>query len=247
MLKVAANRVEGVSCIKDKICDVIYKRNEQLISPLVSLFSPKVSVRRRESIEDINGLFDTLDRLNLGSVHNLWAFMAIADFLKDPELVKLIADVGQLEIPDGDHCFIGRNLYAYRRTHKTVQIASSNVKTIDDEPPECSQPAASRIAPPVYPLQIVQTRTFDLLACEIGKRWRELGRHLGFHEADLDEFEDRHTHNLRERIYAMLQEYARGHNSNRIDSMISGICTALEKCRRVDLRKRVQQFMAKRS
>lgn len=241
--------MEGVSCIKDKICDVIYKRNEQLISPLVSLFSPKVSVRRRESIEDINGLFDTLDRLNLGSVHNLWAFIQIGDFLKDPELVKLIADVGQLEIPDGDHCFIGRNLYAYRRTNKAVQSVSSTVKTIDDEPPECSQPAAgtSRIAPPDNLLQIVQTRTFDLLACEIGKRWRELGRHLGFHEADLDEFEDRHVHNLRERIYAMLQEYARGQHSNNIPVMISGICTALDKCRRVDLRKRVQQFMAKRS
>lgn len=246
MAKVAATRVDGVSFIKDKICDVIYKRNENLIRPLVALFQ-RISVRKRSCIQDINELFDTLDRLNLGSVHNLWAFIQIADFLKDPELEKLISDVGQLNIPDQHHCFIGRNLYAYRRTNKNLQSVPSTTKSIDDDPLPPPGPSKPTSVPPqtLNPFLIVQNRTFDLLACEIGKRWRDLGRQLNFHEADLDEFEDRHGHNLRERIYGMLQEYARQKGDT--EEMLNSICTALDQCRRVDLRKKVQQFLAKRS
>lgn len=246
MAKVAANRVEGVSIIKDKICDVIYKRNEKLIRPLEALFKKKISVRKRTCIQDINELFDPLDRLNLGSVHNLWAFIQIGDFLKDQELEKLISDVGQLNIPDQHHCFIGRNLYAYRRTNKNLQSIPSTTKSIDDDPLPPPGPSKPFVPPqPSNPLLIVQNRTFDLLACEIGKRWRDLGRQLNFHEADLDEFEDRHGHNLRERIYGMLKEYASQQSNT--EEMLHSICTALDQCRRVDLRKKVQQFLTKRS
>lgn len=242
-----ANRIEGISLIKDKICDVIYKRNEKLLSPLISLFGRNLSVRMSSSIDNINQLFDILDRLNLGSVNNLWAFVIVADFLKDPELQKLISDVGHLDIPD-HLCFsIGRNLYAYRRANKTVPVAINYLKSISDEPPLTTCP--SRTAPstvvPEKQDQVLQSRTFDLLACEVGRRWRELGRSLDFHESDLDEFDDRQKNNLRERIYTMLQEYAKGHSNTR--QMITSICTALDKMKRVDLRKRVQQFMSKSS
>lgn len=233
-VKVASNRVEGVSLIQDKICDVIYKRGEKLIPQLISLFSG-LSVRRLSSIQDINGLFDTLNRLNLGSIHNLWAFVQIADFLQDQELANLIADVGQLDIPEGDLCCIGRNLYAYRRTHRPP-AAPSTGKTLEESPPARPAPTTTRETncnqSNLFPV-------FDLLSRELGRQWRDLGRSLGFLEADLDQFEESHSKDLKGRVHAMLQEFCKEYVNEQ--EMLDDICQALDKCRRLDLRKRIQQ------
>lgn len=237
-----SNRLDGVSYIKDKICDVIYKRNEKLLPCLIALFKENLSVRKTSSIQDINHLFDTLYRMNLGSIHNLWAFVKISEFLNDQDLCKLIDDVARLEIPDYNRCTLGKNLYAERRANKSLLRPPSISKDIEDS----VSVGPSRVAPqPVQQSSQVKSRTFDLLACEIGRRWRELGRSLGYHDADLDEFEERHRNNLRERIHDMLEEYARSRSFSSEEEMLNDICKALETCRRVDLRKRVQNFMAK--
>lgn len=238
----AINRVEGVNQIRDRICDVIYRRNEKLLSSLLSLFNTYLTPRRISNIEDINALFDQLQRLNLGSINNLWAFRRIADFLQDADLQELVAQVGQLDIPEQHFYSIGRNVYAFRRANKNLPTQSSSSKNIEEESPGRSSSNAlkSRTQPHLQD-QIVQSRTFDLLSCQIGRRWRELGRWLGFHDADLDEFEERYSHNLKERIYSMLLEFAKNYHSNH-NEMMSRICTALDNCKRVDLRKKVQQF-----
>lgn len=239
----SVNRVEGVNRIRDKICDVIYKRNGQF-GPLSELFHSKLSVRRISLITDINDLFDTLDRLELGSITNLEAFLRISDFLRDAELTKLIDDVGQMHIPEHHYCCVGRNLYQYRRANKTVPVPSSSKKNITEDPPAQPERNPSRSAHDQQRQLHLQNRVFDLLACEVGKRWRELGRNMmSFTEAELDEFENRYSQNLRERIQAMLQEYAQGYSNT--EEMLKSICIALDQCRRVDLRKKVQQLMSK--
>lgn len=246
MSLVVPNRVVGVSSIKDKICDVIYHRNEKILSPLalLDLFSSNLSVRQRSLIQDINALFDALSRLNLGSIHNLWAFTKISEYLKDPELGKLIADVAQLDIPDENQCAIGRNLYAYRRNNRLKPAFVG--KNIDDDPPGQSAPAGpSKLytqsgSSSEKRLQFV---IFDVMAKELGKRWRDLGRVLEFHEAELDEFEEHNGRDLRARIHEMMNVYSKRFNST--EEMIKDLCTALEQARRVDLRKKVQQVVAK--
>lgn len=238
------SRVDGVTHVKDKICDVIYRRQEEKqLTPLLALFAGVLSARQMSLInQDINGLFDTLLRLNLGSIHNLWAFTQIADFLRDQELTELLSRVNQMIVPEQFQCLPGRNLYAFSRANNTPSTPTSVVKNIDDSP---AAPGPSTTTP--SPSQTLRQKrslflTFDLLVRDLGKRWRDLGRSLGYHEAELDEFEERNSRDLRARIHDMLEDFSRRHPNT--DQMLFVLCTALEQCRRVDLRKKVQQVIS---
>lgn len=244
-MSLGTDSLDGVSQVKDKICDVIYRRKEKQLSAILSLFACVLSARQMSLIEDINGLFDTLLRLNLGSIHNLWAFTQIADFLKDQELTELLSSVHQMIVPEQFRCSPGRNLYAFSRANKTLSTPASVVKNIDDVSPPAA-PVAGPSTTTSPPQTLRQKRslflTFDLLARDVGKRWRDLGRSLGYHEAELDEFEERNSRDLRARIHDMLEDFSRRHPNT--DQMIFVLCTALEQCRRVDLRKKVQQVIS---
>lgn len=50
---------------------------------------------------------------------------------------------------------------------------------------------------------------YALIAEEIGKNWRNLGRELGVSEGRLDEIEDEHRGNTANKVHAMFQHFER--------------------------------------
>lgn len=206
-----------------------------------------MSPRKLSRISDINEFFDVLYRLELGSINNQIAFHRIVDHLNDPDLHDLLRRTSNLSVPDPFNSRIGTNLYAYRRAKGIKELAPEYLSNKEfDEPAPQADPGPSRTSLSSHPNPL-QTRAFDILSCDIGKRWRDLGRCLGFHEADLEEIESRHCFNLREKIHAMLQEFGSNRHSGSEEDLLNSLCAALDQCRRIDLRKRIQQLLPPRS
>lgn len=242
--------LSSVPQIRDKICDVISAKRiswpkERIKSILAS--DHHISPRKLSSVNDINELFDLLERLGLATITNLTGFRVLAEILESDELIQLINQFSTVPVPAHQQVAVGFNQYAFRRAlHKVSSNADPNEVVAHNKLGDYNAdpvPAATQV---VCNQDSVTTRNvFGMLSVEVGRRWRDLGRKLGFCEGELDDLEARHEKGLIDRIYAMLVEYSERNRHLSEQDLLRQLISALNECRRVDLRKKIEELLRK--
>jgi hypothetical protein len=85
----------------------------------------------------------------------------------------------------------------------------------------------------------IRLKVNNLLRIEIGRAWRDFGRHLTFTESELDEIEEKYPKDLKSRITMILEL-----GEQRFERKDFGhyLCRALSDIRRNDLRKKIERI-----
>ncbi|XP_061395144.1 fas-associated death domain protein [Musca vetustissima] len=101
-------------------------------------------------------------------------------------------------------------------------------------------------APSVYPQELTDKKRaaiHKLVANDIGKFWRALGRALELSQGQMDAIEMEYPRDLVSRVHKMLQVFEEDECHDPRQNVLL-LCRALESCRRKDLRRKVEDIMS---
>ncbi|XP_052897643.1 fas-associated death domain protein [Anopheles moucheti] len=84
---------------------------------------------------------------------------------------------------------------------------------------------------------------YSLLQLEVGKNWKAFGRFLNVSPAVLEEVEERNRHDLKARIYEVLQYAEMQFANDTLDRFVVILLKALENSRRKDLKRKIESML----
>ncbi|XP_026739624.1 fas-associated death domain protein-like [Trichoplusia ni] len=200
------------------------ERHSMILSSLKELFREAInSVRRFEQINTIGQLLKVLEIRDLLSEDNVECLKSIALKLPNPkEVIQKITDYEHSHVPR-----VYGNYY---------ETSSQNIKR---EPPIeesflTSCPVTNTLS------KRKKQRIFETIIEEIGSFWRDLGRNLKIRESKIDEIDFQNT-TLAVKAKALMDAFESRADPQR---WFFVLCDALEKCRRKDLARSIQDIMA---
>lgn len=216
------------------------------------------STRNMCRIKDMKDLIDCLERHDALSENNIEPLREIADQFGNKELEEAICNYfapkdssgftepynqyKELRLADEvrSHLSInGDSQHAEvrgRMSNDNVRFQSGQSQTL---PPPLPTPT-------IYPQELTDRKRaaiHKLIANEIGKFWRALGRELQLSQGQLDALEMDYPRDLVSRVYKLLQVFEEDECHDSKQNVLV-LCRALEDCRRKDLRRKVEDIMS---
>ncbi|XP_055685843.1 fas-associated death domain protein [Lutzomyia longipalpis] len=187
-------------------------------------FIRDVSCRRLERITTPTDLLNTLEAQSLIGENTVTGFKRISNKLQDAGL-RCVTENFMQEILKAPECaYPGVNQYEEERKNQlrlSEIYSEGNKKKTPDEEELVTREKRDEI--------------FRIIADEIGKKWMDFARALGFRQGKIDTLRDHPA-----RIHVILEEVESTHPHREVFSMI---LTALEKSRRKDMRDRIQRIL----
>lgn len=167
------------------------------------------SKRRCSSIKNLEELICLLEKRDFISPDNVKPLLSIRDRIREPQRLPSYSDSGD-SYSNGIYDDYGR------------QMSNSTESHSDD-----------------FRTRSLPDRVMEKVSEEIGRKWKDLARHLGLREGDINQIETRYPNDLKQRVYACLIKFQK----NNPESMEKKLLKALEKSRRKDLRDEVEAIL----
>lgn len=198
------------------------EKHDEVLSALKTLFEVDInSVRRFESINSIGQLLQVLEIRDVLSEDNVVSLKVIARKLSNGNnILRRITEYEQYHVPRDV-----ANYYASKTSSKRETVQETFIN---------SNPLGGNMS------DRKRQRIFETLNDEIGTHWKNLGRFLSIQEGVLDEIEAQNIP-LRAKITKLMDRYI----ETKADPQrwFFALCDALEKARRKDLAKSLQEIM----
>ncbi|XP_073837810.1 fas-associated death domain protein [Musca autumnalis] len=214
------------------------------------------SARKMSRIKDISDLIDCLERHDALSEYNIEPLREIADQFKNNELEEAVSNYF---LPDSMTYKEPYNQYKEQRladdvrSHLNINGGSQSIGgTINGnfgfhgEQRRPNNPPPPPPPPSVYPQELTERKRaaiHKLIAQDIGKFWRALGRELELSQGQLDSVEMEFPRDLVSRVHKLLQMFEEDECHDPRQNVLL-LCRALENCRRKDLRRKVEDIMS---
>ncbi|XP_075970633.1 fas-associated death domain protein isoform X2 [Anticarsia gemmatalis] len=202
------------------------ERHSELLSSLKEIFRDGInSVRRFEQINSVGQLLQVLEIRDILSEDNVECLKNIA--LKLPNSKQLLK-----KITDYEDCHVPRecvNYYVGNKVSKGSAEQEESFITVN------SNSVGRNIS------ERKKQRIFKTIIEEIGSFWRDLGRNLRIRECDIDDI-DLQNKTVAEKASKIMKAYE--YHKADPDKWFFVLCDALEKARRKDLVRSIQDIMA---
>lgn len=198
------------------------EKHSELISTLKEMFKDEInSVRRFEQINTIGKLLSVLEIRDILSEDNVECLKSIVlKLLNSKELIKKIIEY--------EDCHIHREYVNYYvREQNQIDKEQSFISG-------STAPLTRNIS------ERKKQRIFQTIIEEIGSFWRDLGRNLQIRECDIDNI-DLQTKSVTDKASKIMNIYE--YKKADPDRWFFVLCDALEKTRRKDLAKSIQEIM----
>ncbi|GAB0090235.1 hypothetical protein DMENIID0001_049360 [Sergentomyia squamirostris] len=203
--------------------------NHQDFCEIKEIFKDDISRRRLELISSPQDLLNILEAQGLIGENTVTGFRKISTGINDDALIYLTQKFLK-EVANASGNF-PLNVNRYSQQQKTLKEEISDQE--DNKKSKEEEFIISRSK---------RDKIFDLIVGEIGRKWMDFGRGAGFKQGAIDAIESSHPRNQSAQIYTMLEQLE--HNTPTRE-MYNLILNGLEKCRRNDIREKVQDMIFK--
>lgn len=219
-----------------------------ILGPIKSLFVAEVSPRRLAYIETLAQLLCVLksqNLLNRSNIDHLKQHLPIhCDGFVEERLLQLrqaVGDNAQRNVyADLYNAEAGFDRCARQPFHNVIINSPAAVVQSHSSPNLPSPSNASSVPSTTNPFDSVRPAVYRLIAEEIGKRWRDLGRELRVSEGRLDEINETHRNSTANKVHAVFAQFEERTPRRQQCQML---LDALEQVPRRDLRRQVQTML----
>lgn len=199
------------------------ERHSEILSSIKEIFRDGInSIRRYEQINTIGQLLNILEIRDILSEDNVECLKNIARML--PNSTQLLKKISEYE-----DCHVKREFGNYYVTPQNSENIREESFIIGN-----SNSLLKNLS------MIKKQRIFRSITTEIGSFWRDLGRNLKIRECDIDDI-DSQSKNHEEKATKLMAIYE--YQKADPDRWFFVLCDALEKSRRKDLAKSIQEIM----
>ncbi|XP_067647859.1 fas-associated death domain protein [Eurosta solidaginis] len=148
----------------------------------------------------------------------------------------------KLSISDNNAPTMQNGNYRNKNAFRIESIATTRTSSNDNTNPTANAPANSSYSAFALPEQ-KRAAIYKMLSLHLGTHWRSFGRELDIREGALDEIELQYPRELSTRVYKVMKTFEEDDcHDPKMDLRI--IKEALERARRKDLRRKVDDIMS---